>query len=329
MVAHDSYRILFSEIINGKTAVNHSYYKKLYIKHFSYLETGEFDEEYNNYLESAKSEGIPTYKEREEYIIKTGLWSKNKELDLLQNQKVVSDMRINISKDYLYSRRKMMRGQIVDIQKTVDALLAEKNFHIGSTAESHANKLLTLYRLSNSFFHDVACKCKLFELDTNEVEDEYYSELISIFNAFQTKFNSNNITRIAISPFFTALFYLSTDNPYTFYGKPMIDLTAYQVDLFGTARHFKQILSTRPDIPKEIYHNPEELMEWLEINDAADKSNLFNEDNSKGGAMSIPGATKEDLKMLGATTSDKMDKVTKKLREKGQLNAEELFNLTR
>lgn len=331
MSEQDLSRVLFSQIVQGKTLTTHSFYKQLYIKHFSYMEMGELDEQYNKFLYEATSEGIPTYSEREESIIKDGLWSKSKELDLIQNQKTVSDMRITISRDYLSSRRKMLREQIKDIQKEVNKLTFEKNFHIGSTAESYANRRLTFYRISNSFFSNRDLSHQLVSICDDEIPEKHYSELINLYNDFQNKFNSNNISKIAISPFFTSIFYLSPEDAYSFYGKPMVELTTYQADLFGAAKHFRNILSQRPDIPKEIYSNPEELMEWVEINRAADEAKIFDdESNERGGAMSIPGATKDDLRLLGATVSDKMTKVNKKLKEKDNktLSATELYNLT-
>ena len=324
MNSQDSYRILFSEIISGLSSVSHSFFGRVFIKHFSYLETGNLDSEFNIYLSQYTDKGIPTYKIREKEIIENGFWTQTENDSLTDNLKLISNLRINISKDYLYTRRQNLKDEIKKIEKDINKLRIKKEHYIGETAEYYANKKLTYYKIENSYFKDRDCKIKLLEND--EIEDDKYGELIQKYNDFQEKFSGETIKKIAISPFFTNIFYLSEDNAYYFYGKPIINLTMYQSDLFSLGRYFKNILSNNQNIPGEVRNNPDELMEWIEIQNNAKEQKIIGNDNDEGGgAGSIVGANKRDLEVLGIQIDTKNSLSEKLKKNKGIMTKDDLL----
>lgn len=314
-----NYNGLFSEIIKGYSKVNHTMLGVLYLKHFSHSETGEIEDKYREYLEEAKNNRIPTYKEQEEYIIKTGLWTEKDELNVLMEQQFLDNMRLTYSKEYLNSRRIQTKKTIEEGELRLNALKLRKESYMSATAESYANKKTIGYKISNSFFKDKSCK----EIIDTVSDENIYNECLSLFYKNQDILNHESIKRLSISSFFMNLFSLTEDNIFHFYGKPVVELTAHQVDLFMYGRYFKHVLSEHGStIPKNVQMNPDELINWIDLRKNAKDARLI--DDEKGGSMTIVGAKKEDYEMLGLSITTNTA-ASKKLREKGMITKDELF----
>ena len=133
-------------------------------------------------------------------------------------------------------------------------------------------------------------------------------------------------------PFFCNYYYLCDDNPHIFYGKPVVDLTFYQAEMFAFGRYFKNLAQdAKVQPPDEIRNDPDKLIEFYEAKKNADavmdKANERAGD--KGGATSLVGATKEDLEALGyqqgqGTTVSLTDVANKK---GGSLSMEDFIQL--
>ena len=65
-------------------------------------------------------------------------------------------------------------------------------------------------------------------------------ECIEIYtNMIAKRFGGDEIKRVAVSPFFMNTYYLCDDNPYHFFGKPILYLTNFQTALMSFAKNFK------------------------------------------------------------------------------------------
>ena len=309
---HNNYSALFSEIINGYSVVKHSFFGNLYLKHFSYADTGEMENIYANFFEEARLNNIPTYKEQEEYIIKENLWTEKDELDILQQESFLSTIRLNYSKEYLNSRRAGVKKTIEDAEVKVNALKLRKDSFISKTAESYANQKSFLHRVSQSFFKDR----KLTELINQDIDDDNYEELSKLFYHSNNKLCVENIKKISISTFFINIFHISDNNIYHFYGKPIIELTNYQIDLFSWGKYFKHMMSEHGNfIPSHVQENPDKFMDWIDMRKNAKDARVLGDEND-GGSMSIVGANKGDYEILGLQITDNT-KLRQKMKEKG------------
>lgn len=321
----DEYKLIFFDIINGYSCASLNS-QPLFIKHFSYIDNASFEVKYNNFLNEAIDQGIKTYPQKEKEIIDDGLWIENDNLELAQNEKFLQDLRINLSKDYLYSRRIRIKKDIQIAEQRIEALRIKKAHYIGHTAEEFANKKLIYYKIIHSFYLDNNLKSSFIQND--EIDDDRYNLLINIYYNILEKFNSDNLKKIALLPFFTNIFYLSQDDAYSFYGKPIINLTTYQTDIFILGRYFKNILSQYGDsIPKTIYENADDILEWIEIHENAEKQGIIGKDIEETGASSIIGATSKDMQMLGLQPNQLFN-LHDKLKEKGgALTSSDLYTL--
>jgi hypothetical protein len=157
----------------------------------------------------------------------------------------------------------------------------------------------------NSLFRDKDLKDRYFsEQEFDELENKEISEVLEIYNNINKNFIENNLKKIALSAYYLSLFNLCDENAYNLYGKPIMYLTFYQMEVFGYARYFKNALSEAKHKPSdEYYEDPDKLIEWLESSKNVEEVLSKNENNQKKTegaiATSIVGAKKEDLAKIG------------------------------
>ena len=140
---------------------------------------------------------------------------------------------------------------------------------------------------------------------------------IFLYNNSLVNFTSKYIKQIAAMPFFINSFLISNDDPMIFFGKPIIDLTNYQIDIFSTGKFYKSVMSSRGNPPEEYYEDPEKVVEWYESSKSVEEIHKQTEGKE---ASTIVGADKEEMKQLiksDPTAVDLNKEVSKKMKEKG------------
>ena len=167
------------------------------------------------------------------------------------------------------------------------------------------------------------------ENEFDDLEESQVSEIFSIYSQNNEKLQGENLKRISLSDFFTNIFYLSDDNIFNFYGKPIIHLTFYQAELFSYGKYFKSIIQNSEDkIPDHIVEDPEKLIEWAESSKNVKEILEKSSSEGEGGASSIVGATKEDLAKAGIDQSQDVIDLDQKAKEQGgRLSMEDMMKL--
>lgn len=320
----ENLHITFSEIINGYSSEIHDKIGDIFIRHISHLESLKIEKQYLYHLSKAREQNLPSNEKRETEILSEG-WTLKEENDLKDTILFIRGLQDNISKEFLLSKRKIWRKEMYGCEKKLNSLLIKKDYLIGNTSEKYANKQSYYYQIANYMFRDENFSNKIVTEDTN---DEQYEDLIGIYNKYLQRMDGDSIKRIAISPFFTHIFYMAGDNAYYFYGRPVVNMTKYQSYLFQWGTYFKGLMKNYGDrLPKNMSDNPDDMLEWFEITQNVEKSGILKEDeNADGGAMSIVGATKKDMEMIGIDPSRVVNMGEKIAKSgKGMLTKEDLF----
>ncbi|NBW09158.1 MAG: hypothetical protein EBR82_14160 [Caulobacteraceae bacterium] len=297
-------RILFVDILKGYTI---AYYKnnKLYFKHNTSIDSGDIDHIKQEFIQKAKRNGLPTEQQKEEYIIKENLWSNEKNEEIKKIKSYISGLKQTKSKLFRNDDIAQINKQINEENIKLFTLIAERKDLLGFTVEDYANKKVNEYYMFNSLFKDKDLKNKFFsEQEFDELENRDLSEILDIYNNMNKNYVDKNLKKIALSSYYLSLFNLSDDNPYYMYGKPIVYLTFYQMEVFGYARYFKNALSeAKHKPPDEYYEDPDKLIDWLESSKNVEEVLSKNENNQKKTegaiATSIVGAKKEDLAKIG------------------------------
>lgn len=302
MKNQDESHLIFSELLNCYSPYN-SDFGELFVKHLSHFESIKIEKQYIYSLQDAKSKNLLTNSDKQKTLIKEGHWTDKEETKINDTIKFITSMRETISKEFLLSKRRLLRREVADAEKRLNAILMKKDFLMGLTAEKYARQQSIHNQIVNSFYKNESLTEKFSEDDMQD--EDIYNKLIEIYNRHNDRININMIKNIAVSSFFTNLFYMCGDNAYYFYGKPIVQLTNYQTDLFSYGRYFKNLMGQYGDkLPKEMSDNPDDMIEFFEISRNVESSGILKEDeNGNGGSTSIMGATKEDLTVMGVDTS--------------------------
>lgn len=297
-------KLSFVDILKGYSL---SYYKnhKLYFKHNTSFDSGDIDQLKQEFIEIAQKKGLPTEDQKEDYIILEDLWSKDK-------NKEIKDLKFDISNLKQTKSKLFKNDDINEFNKQIDVkklelinLISERKELLGFTVEDYANKKINEYYMFNSLFKDKNLKDKFFsEQEFDELENKDISEILQIYNDINKNFAEDNLKKIALSSYYLSLFNICDESAYNLYGKPIIYLTFYQMEVFGYARYFKNALEQAKHRPTdELYENPEKLIEWLESSRNAEELLNKTEEGHRGTegaiATSIIGAKKEDLAKIG------------------------------
>ena len=297
-------RILFVDILKGYSV---SYYKdnKLYFKHNTTIDSGNIDHLKQEFMQKAIKNGLPTEEQKEEYIISEKLWSKENNEEIKKIKSYIDELKQTKSKLFKNEDIAQLSKQISEENIKLINLISERKELLGFTVEDYGNKKINEYYMFNSLFKDQHLKERFFsEEDFDELENQDLSDVLKIYNNINKNYNDKNLKKIALSSYYLSLFNICDDSAYSLYGKPIVYLTFYQMEIFGYARYFKNILSqAKHQPPGEHYEDPDKLIEWLESSRNAEEVLSKNEGNAKKTegaiATSIIGATKEDLAKIG------------------------------
>lgn len=297
-------RLLFVDILKGYTI---SYYKnnKLYFKHNTSFDSGDIDHVKQEFIEKAKKKGLPTEEQKEQYLIQENLWSKEKDENIKNIKSYIFSLKQTKSKLLKNDDIAYINKQITEENVKLLELMTEKKDLLGFTVEDYANKKMNEYYMFNSLFKDKELKNKFFsEEEFDELENKDLSEILEFYNNINKNYTEKNLKKIALSSYYLSLFNICDESAYDLYGKAIIYLTFYQMEVFGYARYFKNALSSaKHKPPDEYYEDPDKLIEWLEssknVEEILDKNDSNQKKTDGAIATSIVGAKKEDLAKIG------------------------------
>ena len=325
---------LFSDVINGYNHVKDKNFGNLYFKHLKLYESAVIESNAEKYEEEAKKEGLPTEKEQVKFLTKEELWSEEKETEIKDKTMLDDGLQTAKSKSFIKKQRDDFEFQIKKAENELRELLEQKDELVGFTVEKYTSKKANEEYIFRILYKDPECKELYYtEEEYDDLDSTVIQQIVSKFSSVSETLNDYNIRRLGLAPFFLNIFYLCEDNPYHFYGKPVLDLTYYQNELFAQSRYFKHLLSeSKNKPPDDIMEDPDEFVRWFESGKQAEKLLEKNAEKAKeNAAISLVGASKEDLDTLGLSDSEEGGKsvnLSKIAREKGRnLTMDELIKL--
>ena len=321
-------KLVFSEIVEGYSLTRSELFGDLKIKHINNYDSAKTDIKNNYYFEKAVSQGLPKREEKLEYLIKEKLWDSEKDKEADRLKEMLKGMNRTKSKLFLQTQIDAIKKDIVDNEIKLSNILAEKESVIGFTAEEYANRRINEYYMHISIL-DEEGKQLFGENEFDELEQDQVNDIMQVYEKNNRKFKAEILKKISLADFFTNIFYLCEDNVFNFYGKPVIDLTFYQIEIYSYGRYFKSIIQNSEEkIPDHIVEDPDKLIEWAEssknVKEVLEKSS----GDAESGASSIMGATKQDLEKAGIDQNQDVIDLSQKAQEKGgRLTMEDMMKL--
>ena len=321
-----SLKVIFSEILRGYSLTESSS-GKVRINHFTNFDSAALDIKNKAFYDKAIKEGLPSREERIDYLLEEGIWTEKKNKEVINTKSYIVGLKSSKSKAFIQAQLDQINKEIEKNQLKLSKLELEKEEMIGFTAEAYAARRINEFYMYNAFSTTEGESLFTAE-EFEELDEGKMMELISIYNKTTKKFKSNNLKLISLAGFFTNIFYLCENDAFVFYGKAIVALTFYQIELFGYARYYKSLLEqTEGKPPEDMLDKPEKLVEWFDSTKSA-KEVLDKVDKGEGTASSLVGATKQDLKRLGLDNPQETINLAKKAAEKvGKLTMEDMMKL--
>tara|TARA_R110000851_G_scaffold203486_1_gene355313 strand:+ start:55 stop:1059 length:1005 start_codon:yes stop_codon:yes gene_type:complete len=318
---------LYTDILNGFSIRKTENLGQFYIKHFNPYDSGKMDFEREHYFQQAVSKGLPTEKENLEAAIKEGFWDKDAENSMYDLEKTIVNMRATKNKLQLRSQKINFQKKIDKKERALEELLIDRHEIVGYTAETFANKKANEYYIYKALKKDSSLKDQFFdEEEYDELHDFDLQELMAVYTSFTADFSQKNLKTIALGNSFLNLFHLCSDQVTELFGVPVVRLTFFQAEIFGTAKYFKSILNEAKHKPTdEIYQDSELLLDWMESNSGG-KADIEGKMEEKAG-VSYVGATKEDLKDLGVDEDNTISFSKEAAKKGGSLDMKDIMKM--
>lgn len=269
--------------------------------------------------------GLPTEKEKLDFLYQSGLWSDEKERELATLQSYLESLKRTLQKLPFQSQKTAVEQQIKETATKIDNILCEKRELIGTTAEFFANKRANELFLFRVLYADKSLKTPAIDHQTTDIT--LLNEMYDIYDAFATKFNELTLKRISVLPAVLNAFSICEKNPLVFYGKPVVRLSIFQVEVFSYCRVYSQIIAEHGDkLPTSYVDNPDELIDFA--NAQASIESIKNK-NPDADNLMLFGGKKEDYERIGLQPDTPVQQtlVEKAKQQGGRLTMRELMEM--
>jgi hypothetical protein len=309
-VSEEEYIGIVGEIFDGYTDINYQG-KTVYIKHFSIRDQRYIHRFYNKYKLIAKSKGIPSEEEMLNSLRLDELWSDEDDSKIIGLEQELEGLQGSKRSSFLPSQKKNIQTIIDSKRNDLYFLLNKKAELVGKTCERYGSQRSNEEFIRYLIYSDQQCSHHFFtDEEFSELSEEDLEFFVKENDAISQRLNESNIQHVVLRDFFNM--YLSqTENVSSFYGKPIIELSVYQLKLAIYARIFFNMFQHHEDIPDRLKKDPEAIFDFVERKKGnSSKSNS----NNELGASAVFGATKEDLKIIdpNARTVNLSEEISKK-----------------
>ena len=294
----------------------------VYVKHVSIRDQRYLHKYHDKYKQLALAKGLQSEEDKLKYVIDEGIWEEKDDLEIEALTSETENLKRTARAIFLQSQRDSINQQIEENKKKIFTLQQKRKEVVGQTADDYADS-----RSGDEILRFLLFKNKdltehfYTEDEFGELEAWQVVALGKIQKEIQDRLTDAVIQKAVLRPFFSMYLSLCEDIS-GFYGKPVTELTIYQlrVALFG--RMFFNIFQYTDNIPENIKDDPEKLLAYSENQKNKDTSAI--KDDAAGSA--IFGATKEDVSNLGGTEGG-VSLTEEAKKHGGQINMEQMMRL--
>jgi hypothetical protein len=291
------YISLVGEAFDGYTKASFEE-KPVYIKHISIRDQRYLHNYYEKYREIALSKGLPSEEYQLEYVRNEGIWEDSDELAIENLKFEIKNLKQTARAVFLQSQKEDFLNQVEEKSKELISLQEKRKEIVGQTAESYAeirsgDEILRFLLFKNKELTDHLYS----EEEFGELESWQILKLSEIHTDVQKRLTDSTIQKAVLRPFFSMYLSLCEDVN-GFYGKPITELTIYQLRVVLFGRMFHNIFQYTEDIPDHVKDDPEKLIAYSESqrNDGKNSGGIRDDAD----ASAVFGATEEDMKNLKA-----------------------------
>lgn len=304
---------IIAEIFDGVTVLNSSF-GPVYVRHFGQLELRKIFSKKQRYIEIGIKKGLLSEDQSLENLFKDKMWDPESEKTVNEKKEFIVNLTNSLSKILLPSKRTEHRKLIELEKKKLQTLCSEREGLIGLTAEKYAEKNINKDFFEKLLFEDENFERSVFkDLDYTDLNKEL--ELHNLQSQFFKKMSDENISKAALSDYFSPYLAYSED-VFGMFGKPLKDLTSFELKLLTYARTFLNIFKNcTKEIPEAVSKDPELLFEFnnAQKNEASGRKTGASEGS---GGTTYFGANKSDIEQLKNTDENPL-LLSEEIKKKG------------
>lgn len=318
------YISLVGEIFDGYTECDFDG-RSVYLKHLTIKDQRYLNLYYEKYKKKAVNRGVKTEEQILFKVKEDGLWTDDDDIKIENLSSEIDNLKKTKKSFFLKSQQDNVQKTIDEKNNEYYSLLSKRKEIVGKTAEDYATNMAGIEMIRYFIFDSPEMTNQAFsEEEFDEMEDYKLIKLKSIQSDLNKKISEIEIQKAVLRPFFSM--YLSfCENAHDFFGKPLIDLSVFQIRLALFGRVFYSIFQHTEDIPDGIREDPERLLAFSESKSNKDKGKSFIDDNAAGSA--VFGGTQEDVKDL-AESGGKTVKLSDEIKKAGgKLTMEQMMKL--
>lgn len=322
-MSEELYISIIGEVFDGYTEFIYKD-KPVYLKHFNIRDQRYIHKYYEKYKNIAVSKGLETESSRLQKIKKDDIWSDDDDFKIHSLDLEIKNLTQTKKQLFLPSQKDAMQKDIDDKYLEYLSLKTKRKEVIGKTAEDYASTRSNEEMLRYFFFQDPLLKKHLFTEDEfSEIEDYELIILLNIQSEVSKRLSDLNLQAAVLRPFFS-MYMSHCDNINNFYGRPIIELSVYQLKTAIFGRMFYNIFQYTENIPDNIKEDPEKLLSFSDMQRNKTKDSRSLKDDAA--ASAVFGATKEDMKVIAGDSNaislkDELDK------NGGKLNMDQMMKL--
>lgn len=319
------YISIVGEIFDGYTELDFNG-RLVYLKHLTVKDQRYLHVYYEKYKNTAVLKGVDTEADILAKVKEDGLWNDDDDLKIESLRIEIENLKKTKKSLFLNSQKEQTQKIITEKENEYFKLLTKRKEIVGKTAEDYATNMAAVEMIRYFVFDSPELINHAFSKD--EFDDMSDDDLIKL-KLFQTKINENfnelDIQKAVLRPFFGM--YLSfCENPGDFFGRPIIELSVFQMKLILFGKIFHSIFQYTEDIPDDIREDPERLMAFSEAkqNKGRGKDRFIKDDAA---ASTVFGATPQDVKDIAEGSGRTVSLSDEIKKAGGKLSMEQMMKL--
>jgi len=258
------HKIAFAEICKGYSP------RKLdgndvFVKHPTEDDYLDLDLLHTKVKEECEAKGLPFEAEKLKEASDLSLWSEKDEGEYQSDKKLYHEYNKALDKSILDSQKQKLKEDIDKLYLKLNRSFIERTEVIGKTSDQVIEERKEEHLIKNALFKDKKLKKPFIsEQDFDELDREEYDSLKNLVFGATNKFTQDFLNEIAALPFFLNNYLSCKGSVLNLFGKPIVQLTAFQNILFSRAGFYKNVLEQGKSPPDFVYKNPSQLVNWYE-----------------------------------------------------------------
>ncbi len=320
----DEIPLAYASICDGLTVFPDSFGGEVFIKHPNQRDQIDYIHQYNIFVAQSEDMGVLKKERQIQEAADQGWWSKSKEAQIEGIRFTINRLE-QTKKNLIYDSDKRRLGeQVAEQSAQLESLLTERSSYVSLTAEEWASKKTSDYFIHKHFYADSALKKNFFPSvsDFEMCNEETIDFFTLLYYKYMEKMSENQIKKVALSPLFQNICFISEQNCHSMFGRSVVEATTHQIDMLFYGKYFNSIIkNAEGKVPEELYKDPDKFVEWSES--STQKRELIERSSKRGSGNSGSGSTflfgeRSDIENMGLEVSG--DKIISETKVKGGMS---------